>query len=177
MTSKYRFHKFWNFNPSSDVIIAKIGSKDPEFRPFLSQFWVDDVTMLTQNFKILRKRFHKGIIHLRVSFTFDFHLSLNFLTQFWVNDVTTGVKTVTFCESDLRNKLVTSKFHQILISIFLSHSIHDVQLWALCTQFGGNDVTKEINILEFWKCKYLEVLKLLLLFRRDILLWNCFQEL
>ena len=27
LTSWYRFHWFWNFNPISDVIIAKIGSK------------------------------------------------------------------------------------------------------------------------------------------------------
>ena len=27
LTSKYRFHKFWNFNPSSDIISANIGSK------------------------------------------------------------------------------------------------------------------------------------------------------
>ena len=39
----------------------------PFFEPFLG--W--DVTTLTQ------KRFHKRIIHLKVPFTFDFHLSIN----------------------------------------------------------------------------------------------------
>ena len=66
--------------------------------PFSSQFWLDDVTRLSQNFEILRERFHKGIIHLKVPFTFDFHLSINIGTWntnldlfdpfFWVDDVT-----------------------------------------------------------------------------------------
>ena len=47
--------------------------------------------------------------------------------------------------SDLRNKLLTSEFHQIL----LSPLIHDIQRWTLFTQFVDNDVTKEINIPEF----------------------------
>ena len=42
-----------------------------------SQFWVDDVIILSQIFKILRERFHKRIIYLKVPFTFDFHLSIN----------------------------------------------------------------------------------------------------
>ena len=74
-----------------------------------------------------------------------------FLTQFWVNGVTTKVKTAIFWESGLRNKLLISRFYQILISIFLSPSIHDTQFWALFIQFGDSDVTKTINILEFEK--------------------------
>ena len=73
-----------------------------------------------------------------------------FLTQFWVNYVTMRVKTVILWESDLWHKILTSMFHKIMISVFLSLSIHDIQLWALFTQFGDNDVTKEINIQEFW---------------------------
>ena len=61
----------------------------------------------------------------------------------------TGAKTVIFCKNDLRNKLIPSKFHQILISIFLSASIRDIQLCAFCSQFGDNDVTEETNIPEF----------------------------
>ena len=72
-----------------------------------------------------------------------------FLTRFLVNDVTTGIKTAIFWQSNLRNKLLTLKFHQILISIFLLPSIHEIQLWALSTQFGDSDVTKEISIPEF----------------------------
>ena len=71
-----------------------------------------------------------------------------FLTQFWVNDVITGVKTAVFKESDLRNKLVTSKFHQILILIFLSPSTNDLELLAVFIQFADNDVIKEIKIPE-----------------------------
>ena len=67
-----------------------------EFGPFLSQFWVDDVTTLSQNFRTLREQFHKRIIYLKVPYTL--HLSINigtlpispFLTNFWVADVTTG---------------------------------------------------------------------------------------
>ena len=31
LASKYRFYKFWNFDPSFDVIIAKNGQKKPKF--------------------------------------------------------------------------------------------------------------------------------------------------
>ena len=73
-----------------------------------------------------------------------------FLTQFFVNNITTGVKTAVFWERDLSNKLLT-KFHQILLSVFLSRLIHDIQLWVLFTQLEDNDITVETNILEFWK--------------------------
>ena len=96
----------------------------------------------TSNFPLL---FHLSI-HEYMKYNFGL-----FLTQFWVNDVTTRVKTAIFWERDLRNKLLTSKFHQILMLIFLSPSIHDMQLCVLFIQFGDNDVTKEINIPEFWK--------------------------
>ena len=72
-----------------------------------------------------------------------------FLSQFWVDDVIIGNKIAIIWEIDLRNKLFTLKFHQILILIFLSSSIHDIQLWALFVQFRDTDVTKEINIPEF----------------------------
>ena len=49
--------------------------------PFSSQSWIDDATRLSQNFMILRERFHKGIIHLGVPFTFDFHFSINIGSQ------------------------------------------------------------------------------------------------
>ena len=39
------------------------------------------ITTLSQNFKILREPFHKQIIHLKLPFTFDFHLSINFGTR------------------------------------------------------------------------------------------------
>ena len=42
-------------------------------------------------------------------------------------DYQRGIKTAIFSESDPRNQLVTLKFHQLLISIFLSPSIHDIQ--------------------------------------------------
>ena len=43
----------------------------------MSQFWVDDVTIFCQNFKLLREQLHKQKIHLKKLFAFDFHLSIN----------------------------------------------------------------------------------------------------
>ena len=69
-------------------------------RLFKSQFRVDDITRLCQNFKILRKRFHKLIIHFKISYTCYFHVSINIGTRntnlnlfdpvFFINDVTQG---------------------------------------------------------------------------------------
>ena len=44
---------------------------------FLTQIWVNVVTTGNQNFKLLRERFRKRVIHLKVFFTFDFHLSID----------------------------------------------------------------------------------------------------
>ena len=65
--------------------------------------WVDFGLMTSkrwsQNCNILCERFDKGIIHLEVPFTFDFHLSMKlvheipiwaFFTHFWVDGVTAG---------------------------------------------------------------------------------------
>ena len=71
-----------------------IPTRDTSLDPFLSQFCVDDVTTLSQNFKILRERFHEGIINLKVPFTFDSYLNINIDTgntnldlfqPFWVH--------------------------------------------------------------------------------------------
>ena len=124
---------------------------------FLLHFWAYGITTGGQNFRIMREWFQKQILHLKFLFAIDFHLSITIgtwntsLGPFWVNDITMEVKTAMFWEIDLRNKLLTSKFHQILISVFLLSLIHDIQLLTLSTQFGGNGVTKEINIPEFWK--------------------------
>ena len=45
--------------------------------PFSSQFWLDEVTKLSQSFKVLRGQFHKRVIYLKVHFTFGFQLSIN----------------------------------------------------------------------------------------------------
>ena len=49
-----------------------ISTWDTSLGPFSSQFWVDDVTRLGQNFKILRALFHKGKTHLKSTFHFWF---------------------------------------------------------------------------------------------------------
>ena len=57
---------------------------------FLSQFWVDNVTSLSQNFKILRSWFQKRIFHVKLPFT-ELHLSVTIgtwstsLGPFWPN--------------------------------------------------------------------------------------------
>ena len=65
------------------------------FDPILG-CWRYHVGLKLQNFE---KRFHKWIIHLKVPFTFDFHLSINIgtwntnldiLTHFWVDYISTG---------------------------------------------------------------------------------------
>ena len=48
-----------------------------KFGPFFEPVLVDDVTTLSPIFKILRERFHKQKIHLKVPFAFDFHHSIN----------------------------------------------------------------------------------------------------
>ena len=57
-----------------------------------------------------------------------------------------GVKTAIVWERNLRNKLLSSKFHQTLISIFLSPAIDDIQLWALFKSWKKN--------LELWKTNW-----------------------
>ena len=47
------------------------------FGHFSSQFWIDDVTNLCQNFKILTKWFQKRVMNLKVSFSFPYHISIN----------------------------------------------------------------------------------------------------
>ena len=47
------------------------------FGHFSSQFWIDDVTNLCQNFKILTKWFQKRVMNLKVSFSFPCHISIN----------------------------------------------------------------------------------------------------
>ena len=98
------------------------------------------------------------------------------------------VKTAIFWESDLKNKLPISEFHQIWTPSFLSSSIYDTHFWMLFAQFGDIDIAKEINTPEFWKVNkrigfdLLEMqkgrsLKFLLLFGSDILIWEHFVEL
>ena len=118
---------------------------------FLIHFWVDDLTkevrgegeggVKTSKFwenafknEILVSSFPLLLTFIFLSkFVHEIQVRI-FLTQFWVNDVNTGVKR-NFCESDM--------FHKILISIFPSLSTQDIQLWALFTQFGNNDVKNE----------------------------------
>ena len=52
-----------------------------------SKFWVDDVTMLSQNFKTLTEGFHKQIIHPKVPFNFDFHFCGIISTSSTISDL------------------------------------------------------------------------------------------
>ena len=65
---------FFTFNFYFSITIR---TRNTSLDSFSNQFLVDDVTTLNQNFKILRKRFHKGIINLKVPFNFDYYLPIN----------------------------------------------------------------------------------------------------
>ena len=117
--------------------------------PFSSIFGLMTPPRGVKTFKILRWWFLRilqiSLYYYLSSFYFPWFMEYKFglfLTQFSVNDVNLAVKIVVFWESDLRNKLLTLNIHQTLISIFLSPSMHDIQIWTLFTQFGHNDVKK-----------------------------------
>ena len=57
------------------IVLSPFVQENPILDPFSSQFWVDDVITLSQNVKILRERFHKGIIHLKIRSYFWFLFS------------------------------------------------------------------------------------------------------
>ena len=78
----------------------------------------------------------------------------SFLTHFLVNEVTMEVKTAIFWESDLKNKLPISEFHQIWTPIFLSSSIYDTHFWTLFAQFG------DIDIARIWAQVFLKLISL-----------------
>ena len=73
---KKLFHKRIHYSKSPFTcdfhLSITISTWDTSLGPFSSQFSVDDVTRLSQNFKILRALFHKGITHLKSTFHFWF---------------------------------------------------------------------------------------------------------
>ena len=103
--SKLRENSFINkYHTSKSLLLlifclsVTISPWNTSLSSFSSQFRVDDVTMLSVNFKILIEQFYKRIVHLREPATFDFNLSINistwntnidFLAYIWVDDVTT----------------------------------------------------------------------------------------
>ena len=103
-------------------------------RLFKSQFRVDDITRLCQNFKILRKRFHKLIIHFKIPYTCYFHVSINIGT--WNTNLNLfdpvlllmtsprGVKSSKFWDIGFKNEYFTSNISSLLIFIFLSRIYH-----------------------------------------------------
>ena len=122
------------------------------FNAFLG-LWRDQGKSKIQNFEIMVSKantsFQIFLYYWHLTFYHHWYMKCKtgpFLTQFGVKDVASRVITTLFRDSHVENKPLTSNFHQILISIFLSRSIHDIQLWALFTQFRDNDVTKEISI-------------------------------
>ena len=78
---------------------------------------------------------------------------------------------------------------QTSLTFLKSHQIIDFdQLWALFTQFGDNDITKEVNIPEFWKINsrtgfYLLKMQMagsvevFIVVGHNKLPWNCFEKL
>ena len=110
----------WNYSKS---ITIKYLSRAIHFP---GQFW------------ILQNR----ILHLRFRSTIDFHISITIGT--WNTSlVSLSLKTAIFWKGDLRKKLFTSKFYQILVLIFRSPPIHDLRFWALFPLFANSDVIKK----------------------------------
>ena len=126
-----------------------------------SQFWVDDVIILSQIFKILRERFHKRIIYLKVPFTFDFHLSINIGT--WNTNLDLSVHILGWrrhhAESKLQSfeimVLKTNTLPQISLYYWLSSFCYH---WCMKWKFGPflthlwvNEVTTEDKLQFFMK--------------------------
>ena len=92
--------------------------------------------LLSQNFKIFREWFHQQIIHLKVPFTFSFHLSLIFLTNLDLFDPFLGW-WLHYGKSKLQNfEIEVSKTNtapQISLYSWLSSLYHD---WYMKYKFG-----------------------------------------
>ena len=139
MTSKseVRISRFWENNFINWILHFRvaftfdfrlsiyINTSDMSLGSFSSKFWVDNVTELCQSIKILRKRFHKRIIHLKVPFAFDFHFSINHhymkyqYSPWWVY-------SSKFWDSSFKN--FTSNFPSLLTFIFLSTLVHEIRI-------------------------------------------------
>ena len=100
-----------------------------------------------KNFKILRERLHKRITHVKVSFTFDVHLSVNigtWNTNFWafwpsfgLMMSPRGVKTLKLWDNGFKNKYFTSIFPLLSTFIFLSPLVYEIQVWVLFVPILG----------------------------------------
>ena len=143
---------FWYFYRQS-YMIYKLSLFDPILR-----WWRHNMRLGFQDFE-------KIVSYTNTSSESSFYLWLSPFYHHWCMRYKFGFfwpnfelmtsplesKLAVFWESDLINELHTWKFHQIFILIFLSPSIHGIQLSARSIQFWDNDVTKEINVPEFWK--------------------------
>ena len=130
-----------------------------EFEPFSSQFCVDDVPTLSQNFKTLRERFHKWIVHLKVSFTFEFspfyqhfYMKYQFRPYWRIFGLTMspwGVKLQSF--ETVVSTVNTSPQISIycLRSSFYHHWYMKYKFWTFLTQFWVNDITKGVKTTIF----------------------------
>ena len=114
--------------------------------------------LLSQNFKIFREWFHQQIIHLKVPFTFSFHLSFIFLTNLDLFDPFLGW-WLHHGESKLQNfEIEVSKTNtapQISLYSWLSSLYHDwymkYKFGPFLTKFWINDITTRVKTAIFWK--------------------------
>ena len=151
MTSQHRarISKFWKNRFLNKYLTSKfflllifrlsitISLSDTSLGPLSSQFWIDDVTTMSQNFKILIKSFSKRIIYLKETFTLDFHHSVDnstWNTGLDLFDLFLGLRRHRG-ESKLQNfEIVISKTNtspHIFLYCWLSSCI---QVWAFLTQ-------------------------------------------
>ena len=114
-----------------------------------SQFMVDDVTSWFKTSTFWENGFtNKLLIHLKVPFTFYFHLFINagrymkyqfrpFLPIFGLATSPRGARTLKFWDNGFKNEYLTSNFPLLLTFILLSPLVHEIQVWALFDSVFG----------------------------------------
>ena len=128
---------------------------------FFSQFWVDEITKLSRNFKALREKFYKQIIHFKVTFTFDFHLSITIGTWNTNSDLSEPFlswwrykeepKLQSFEMVVLKRNTLLQFFFYYWLLFFYQHWKMKYNFRPLWTQFGLITSSRESKLQYFWK--------------------------
>ena len=121
---------------------------------------------LSENFKNLKERSHKWIIHLKIPFPFDFHLSINndtwntnfgpFRPIFGLMTSPWEVETSKFRERGFKNEYFTSNFPLLSTYVFLTLLVHEIQVLTLFDTILGywhHLGSQNCNVLRKWSHK------------------------
>ena len=133
----------------------------PFFEPILG-WWRHKVESKFQNFQkafTQRNNSRQSTFYFWFSSFYQHCYMKNQFGSFWhifgLMTSPRGVKALKHWDSGFKKGIIHLKFpFAIDFHLFLSPSIHDIQLCALLTQFGDNGITKERNIPEFWKINW-----------------------